>query len=220
MNRREPRREPTRRRRSGRTGAAEAAPAPGSTRERILDAAADVLNRKGYAGTRLGDIADLARLQAPTIYYYFPSREDLIQEVVQVGQRRVMARVEATLAELPPEAGPLDRIVAAVGAHLEVVLRESQYAAAAIRNAGQLPPSIREAQLLDQRRYGALWRGLVAAAVEAGEINPALDARAVRMLILGALNWAPEWWHADRGGGLGRTVATAQLFVRQGLAAP
>ena len=52
------------------------------TRERILDAAAHVLSRKGYAGTRLTDVADQAGLQAPAIYYYFPSREDLIEEVM------------------------------------------------------------------------------------------------------------------------------------------
>src|SRR4051794_35543136 len=47
------------------------------TRERILDAAAHVLSRKGYAGTRLGNIAEQAQLQAPAIYYYWPSREEL-----------------------------------------------------------------------------------------------------------------------------------------------
>ena len=57
---------------------------PGSksarTRDRILDAAAHVLSRKGYAGTRLTDVADRAAIQAPAIYYYFPSRDDLIEE--------------------------------------------------------------------------------------------------------------------------------------------
>ena len=35
------------------------------TRERILDAAAHVLSRKGYAGTRLSDVAEQAQIQAP-----------------------------------------------------------------------------------------------------------------------------------------------------------
>ncbi len=186
------------------------------TRERILDAAAEVLGRNGYAGTRLSDIAEIAQLQAPAIYYYFSSREDVIQEVVQVGLRRVMAHVQSSLDGLPAGASGLDRILAAVAAHLEVVLRDSQYAAAAIRNGGQLPPAIREVQLHDQRRYGDLWRTLIDAAVAAGEINPDLDPRAARMLIIGALNWAPEWWDPARGA-LADTVATAQLLVRHGL---
>jgi TetR/AcrR family transcriptional regulator, cholesterol catabolism regulator len=35
------------------------------TRQRILDAAAYVLSRKGYAGTRLSDVAGQAEIQAP-----------------------------------------------------------------------------------------------------------------------------------------------------------
>jgi hypothetical protein len=47
------------------------------TRERILYAAAHVLSRKGYAGTRPSDVADQAEIQTPAIYYYFASRDDL-----------------------------------------------------------------------------------------------------------------------------------------------
>lgn len=169
------------------------------TRERILDAAAEVLNRNGYAGTRLSDIAEIAQLQAPAIYYYFDSRDDVVQEVVQVGLRRVMAHVERSLAAMPADASGMDRILAAVTAHLEVVLRDSAYAAAAIRNAAQLPSSIREVQLVDQRRYGALWRSLIDDAIASGEIDTRLDPRAARMLVIGALNWAPEWWREERG---------------------
>jgi AcrR family transcriptional regulator len=190
-----------------------------ATRERILDATAEVLNATGYAGTRLSDIAELAGVQATAVYYYFGSRDEVIAETVQVGLRRVLAHVGDVLAALPPDTAPMDRISAAVAAHLEVTLRDSKYTAAAIRHASTLPPTIREAQLVDQRRYGALWRTLIDDAAEAGELNPALDAPAARMLVMGALNWAPEWWKPSRGS-LTRTITTAQLMVRQGLSAP
>jgi len=38
------------------------------TRERILDAAAKVLNRNGYAGTRLSDIAALAQAKEEALF--------------------------------------------------------------------------------------------------------------------------------------------------------
>ncbi len=206
---------------SGHTASTPESPGPGPTkstltRERILDAAAVVLNRRGYAGTRLSDIAEIAQLQAPAIYYYFPSRDDVIQEVVQVGLRRTMTHVRASLDALPDDASAMDRILTAVRAHLEVVLRDSEYSAAAIRNAAQLPEAIREVQLLDQRRYGALWRDLIEAGIRSGEIGSDLDPRAARMLVIGALNWAPEWWREERGA-LERTVRTAEILVRQGL---
>lgn len=190
-----------------------------ATRERILDATAEVLNAKGYAGARLSDIAELAGVQATAVYYYFGSRDDLVAETVQVGLRRVLAHVDEVLAALPKDTPPMDRITAAVGAHLEVTLQDSKYTAAAIRHASTLPPAIREAQLVDQRKYGGLWRSLIADATKAGQVNPALDPAAARMFVMGALNWAPEWWNPSRGS-LTRTIATAQLMVRQGLSSP
>ncbi|MEU7812827.1 TetR/AcrR family transcriptional regulator [Pseudonocardia sp. NPDC049154] len=201
----------------GPTSARRSASKSAQTRERILDAAAVVLNRNGYAGTRLSDIAEIAQLQAPAIYYYFSSRDEVIQEVVQVGLRRTMSHVRESLAALGEDASAMERILAAVRAHLEIVLRDSEYSAAAIRNAAQLPPAIREVQLLDQRRYGALWRDLVEAGLRTGEISVELDPRAARMLVIGALNWAPEWWREDRGS-LEDTIRTAVLLVRNGLA--
>ena len=82
------------------------------TRERILDAAAHVLSRKGYAGTRLSDVADQAEIQAPAIYYYFPSRDDLIEEVMWSGIAHIREHMTRVLAALPPHADPLDRIAA------------------------------------------------------------------------------------------------------------
>lgn len=186
------------------------------TRERILDAAAHVLSLKGYAGTRLSDIAEHAHLQAPAIYYYFPSREDVIEEVMWVGVARMRTHVRAALDALPPDAGPLDRIDVAVEAHLRYELEISDYTTAAIRNYGQLPEQIRSRALTEYSRYGDLWRALIADAKRAGELRDDLDPRVARMLILGALNWAAEWWNPRRGS-LRTVVHTAQSIVRHGL---
>ena len=58
------------------------------TRERLLDAAAKVFRDKGYAGARLADIAERAGMHTPGVYYYFPSKEDLVEEVLRVGVAR------------------------------------------------------------------------------------------------------------------------------------
>jgi AcrR family transcriptional regulator len=189
------------------------------TRERILDAAARVLAHQGYAGTRLSDIAELAHVQAPALYYYFASREELIEEVLTLGMTRALEHVNRALADLPPGTGTLDRICVAVGAHLEVVLRLSDYASAAIRYASTLPADMRERQLARQRGYTEVWRTLIEQARQAGEINPELDPRAARMLIIGALNSATEWYDPDRGP-LRKVIETAQLLTRHGLAGP
>jgi TetR/AcrR family transcriptional regulator, cholesterol catabolism regulator len=187
------------------------------TRERILDAAAHVLSRKGYAATRLTDVADQAEIQAPAIYYYFSSRDDLIEEVMWSGIRHMREHMAEILAALPSDAGPLERIDAAVEAHLRYSLEISDYTTASIRNAGQLPQSIRVRHTAEAARYGDMWRKLLQDAENAGLLRADLDAMSARMMVLGALNWAAEWWNPRRGS-LDAVVHTAQSMVRHGLA--
>ena len=187
------------------------------TRQRILDATAHVLSIKCYSGTRLSDIAEHAQVQAPAIYYYFPSREDVIEEVMWAGIARMRAHVKEVLAR-HADAKPLDRIDAAVEAHLRHELEISDYTRAAIRNAGQLPEKIQTRQLAEARKYAEIWRSLINDAVTAGDLRADLDPRAARLLILGALNWAAEWWNPRRGP-LDVIVHTAQSLVRHGLSA-
>ena len=202
--------------------AAGSAEEPGSksarTRERILDAAAHVLSRKGYAGTRLTDVADQAEIQAPAIYYYFPSRDDLIEEVMWSGIAHMRDHIAAVLAALPGGSGPLERIDAAVEAHLRYSLEISDYTTASIRNAGQVPEAIRIRYTAEAARYGEMWRALLGDAQSAGLLRADLEPMAARMMVLGALNWAAEWWNPRRGS-LDSVVRTAQSLVRHGLAA-
>lgn len=187
-----------------------------STRDRILAAAAKVLSVKGYSETRLGDIAGVAELRAPAVYYYFDSRESLIAEVMAVGQRRLREHVETALGALPADADPLDRICAAVGAHLQVELELSDFATAVTRNMGQLPDDVRGRLRAEGIEYTVLWRNLLDDARAAGVIRPDVDLRAARLLIMGALNWALEWWHPEHGP-LTEVIKTAQSLVRHGL---
>lgn len=205
----------SRKRRAAAAGA-DAGSKSARTRQRILDAAAHVLSRRGYAGTRLADVARAAGVAAPAIYYYFPSRDDLVEEVMWSGLARLREHVTRVLTALPPDAGPLDRIDAAVEAHLRYSLETSDYTAASIRNAGQVPESIAIRPTAEASRYGDMWRTLLQDADNAGLLRSDLDPTAARMMVLGALNWAAEWWNPRRGS-IEIVVRTAQSLVRHGL---
>ncbi|MGW4125317.1 TetR/AcrR family transcriptional regulator [Nocardia sp. NPDC004711] len=188
------------------------------TRKRILDAAAYILSRKGYAGARLSEVAERAELQAPAIYYYFPSRDDLVEEVMWSGIADMREHVSAILDTLPSKTPAIERIMVAVEAHLRHELEISDYTTASIRNAAQVPDSIRARQQAEETAYGRVWKKLFQDAAAAGELPGQLDLRTARMLILGALNWAAEWWTPEAGP-LDTVVQTAQTIVRCGLGA-
>jgi AcrR family transcriptional regulator len=189
-----------------------------ATRERILAAAAQVLSSKGYAGARQAEIAKVAGVHAPAVYYYFDSHEALISEVMAVGQSRLREHVQQALAALADDTDPMERICHAVAAHLEVALDLSPFATAVTRNLGQLPDSIRQRLRDESGAYVELWRNLLSDAKAAGLLCDGIDPRAARMLLMGALNAAPEWFNPGQGS-LADLIHTAQTLVRNGLAA-
>ncbi|MDN5914015.1 MAG: TetR/AcrR family transcriptional regulator [Pseudonocardia sp.] len=194
--------------------------APGSksaqTRGRLLDAAATVLARKGFTGSRLVDIAEQAQVRAPAIYYYFPSREDLIEEVMFVGAEAMRTHLADALAALPPGTSPTERIAAAVASHLHHELEISDYSRAIIRNGNQLPEQVGDRAMAEVAGYNEIWRGLVADLAAAGQLRSDLDPAVARMMVLGSLNWAVEWWAPERGP-IDELIRTAQSMVLHAL---
>jgi AcrR family transcriptional regulator len=189
------------------------------TRQRLISAAAATLSRLGYAGTRLVDVAEQAGLQAPAIYYYFESREKLIEEVMVVGTIQLRTFVEHALETAPPRATPLQRLDVIIDAHLRQLMAEPSFAHAVIRNIGQLPEAIRARQLVEERKYARIWRGVLRDASHDGSLRPGLNPDLAQALIVGTLNWATEWWSPNRGS-LETLIATAQSIIQHGVATP
>ena len=71
----------------GRTPGATAA----STKPRLLRAAADVFARRGYAGTRVSEIADAAGLSNGALYAYFGSKSDLLVDALRAHGQRMLS---------------------------------------------------------------------------------------------------------------------------------
>jgi TetR/AcrR family transcriptional regulator, cholesterol catabolism regulator len=186
------------------------------TRARILDAAAQVLSENGYAGLRLTDVAAEAEIQAPAIYYYYGSRDELIEEVMWAGIADVREHVAAALGALSDGTPPLEKLLVAAEAHLRHTLEISHYTTASIRNAGQVPQTIRKRQIREEERYGEIWRRLINDLAREGSLRPELDLYIAQMLVLGALNWTVEWWDPRRGS-VEAVVANAQTIIRHGI---
>ena len=54
-----------------------------AVRENILTIAQEIFSKFGYKKTTLDDIANAVRKGKSSLYYYFSSKEDLFQEVIQ-----------------------------------------------------------------------------------------------------------------------------------------
>lgn len=64
-------------------GASRARPAPVPPIDRICDAALELFVRKGYRATTIDEIARRVRLTKGGVYYYFGSKAELLDEIVE-----------------------------------------------------------------------------------------------------------------------------------------
>lgn len=187
------------------------------TRERILDAAATEFRLRGYSGARLADIAERIGMKAGSLYYHFESREALVEAVMERGIARTQTALEDRLASLPPGADHLMRLEAAIETHLTLLLQQGDTASATIKLIWQVPDDVRERAVSRQRAYGAIWQRLLADARRAGAIRKDVDLSVARMAILGALNWALDWYKPQRGAPkrIARDIAAMVLYGLQ-----
>ncbi|NCT96672.1 MAG: TetR/AcrR family transcriptional regulator [Comamonadaceae bacterium] len=156
----------------------------------LLDAAARLFARHGYAATSMRDIAVEIKMLPGSLYYHFPSKEDLLLAVYQAG---VIELEKAATEAVAKETDPWDRLEAMCKAHLETVLRDSDYAQVLIR---VLPDDIPQAadRLRELRdSYEQFFRQVVAQL----PLPAGTDRRALRLMLMGALNWAALWFDPD-----------------------
>jgi AcrR family transcriptional regulator len=82
------------------------APERPGKRERLVASAADLLHRQGVQRTTLAEIAHGADVPAGNVYYYFKTRDELVQAVIE----SQVQEVEALLAQLDARATPKARL--------------------------------------------------------------------------------------------------------------
>lgn len=153
------------------------------------------MNQKGLVVMSLQSLADDLGLQTASFYYYFASKDALIEEVMRIGLDLVYQEVKSTIESLGPEISHREKIRAAIKSHLRSILTQGDYASAQLRNFPMAPESVRAKSLALRRQYGELWRHLLGEAQRAGELRPDADLTIIRLGLIGAMNWATEWFN-------------------------
>ncbi|MHA6758416.1 TetR family transcriptional regulator [Streptacidiphilus sp. PAMC 29251] len=81
------------------------------TRQRILDAAAEVFAEHGYSGASMRDIAERLGITKAALYYHFASKEDLLDGLVQPAVQALTDYAQAAESGLHSPAEMLHRFL-------------------------------------------------------------------------------------------------------------
>ena len=170
----------------------------------VLDAAARLFAGKGYSATSMREIAEACDMLPGSLYYHFAAKEDLLAAVYEAGVRALIDAVRAAIAR---QRAPWARLQAACAAHLETVLRRSDYAQVLVRVLPSDVPGAAARLKALRAEYERQFRELVGAL----PLPADSDRRVMRLMLLGALNWSCFWFDA-RGRETPRSLA--RKFVK------
>src|SRR5215813_12622570 len=80
-------------------------------RQKILGAASELFGANPYDSVQMRDVAARAEVGKPTLYRYFPSKEELFLEVFKSGLDRLESEIASILAAQEPPRKALERLL-------------------------------------------------------------------------------------------------------------
>jgi AcrR family transcriptional regulator len=155
----------------------------GCTRQRLLDAATQLLSEGGYGAAPVGAIAERAGLSMGALYRHFPSKAELFVEVFRSAAQRDLA----AFGDLDADTRPVDLLMVGINTYARRMLANRRLAWALVHEP--VDPLVDAERLLYRREYTRLVVRLLRQAVDQQEV-PYQDTAISAAAITGALSEA------------------------------
>lgn len=165
------------------------------SRQQVLEAAIQVLGRKGFASTSVQDIAEEAKLSKGAVHYHFASKDELIQCVLD---QCCDALVSDARKIWETDTAPIDRIRRSMASLWESRRRRLEFRvlldlmAQGLHDKALVPPV---AAMLQQKRAEMLKE--IRAVLEASGLRPKVDPEVFPHLVLGIIDGLAIHNHFD-----------------------
>jgi TetR/AcrR family transcriptional regulator, cholesterol catabolism regulator len=164
-------------------------------RAEIVRAAADVFREKGYAKTKLVDVANKVDSDRASVYYYFGSKEELFQEciteTVVINLRRAK---EINSKDLSPREKLQELIAMLVASQVEhypymYVYMQEDMARVASQDAEWAKTMVKNTHRME--RY---FLDIVDEGIKDGSFRSDLSKTLIANSIFGMTQWTHRWW--------------------------
>jgi TetR/AcrR family transcriptional regulator len=145
------------------------------TRAEIVAAAERHFAERGYEAARLEDIAADVGIRRAAIFYHFGDKAELYAAVIE--------DVFGSLAALPAEGRPCDRLEASLVGWIDTIARRPTIARLILREAASVQPGV-SSPFVDAGRAPVAWfQAVIQEGIESGELAPRIDPHRFMSLI-------------------------------------
>jgi AcrR family transcriptional regulator len=169
------------------------------TRQGLLDAALHVFCRKGYAETRLEDVAEEAKVTRGAIYHHFGGKEELYLALVEERFSRALQMLQEIMQQ--PDA-PLKKIRTLMVRSLEYLEEDPDYRIVQeliLFKTAYVPELAQSMQqkVKNTRDFVTYLAHLVKLGQEEGVFRPEINNQTAAVAALGLINGVMTTWLMD-----------------------
>jgi TetR/AcrR family fatty acid metabolism transcriptional regulator len=166
----------------------------------ILEAALRVFAESGFHTSTVDKVAEVAGIAKGTVYLYFHSKNELMDELVSGRIARLTSLVEEATAqsvdELTGEA-VLAALAGIVKAHFAFYSTERQFLTFLAGQIGMLGPNLSTAVLDGTQLLTARVETMLEQAMAMGKVRRATDARTMAFALMGMVHAVAYTWLMD-----------------------
>jgi AcrR family transcriptional regulator len=165
-------------------------------RRRVLEAALRLFAVQGFHGSSMRELAAVAEMQPSALYVHFPSKEQLLAELVRVGHEAHHDALRAAL--LDAGSDPVAQVTALVRVHVRMHATYPELAIVVNTEMGALSKELVAPGMALRKQGAALLRDVVERGTTMGRFSPP-DAAAATAAIAAMGLRIPYWYSPDAG---------------------
>jgi AcrR family transcriptional regulator len=160
------------------------------TRQRLFEAAVELIAEQGFSATTVDDIALRAGVAKGTVYYNFKSKTDLFEELLRYGIGLLTDEFRNAVEGLPPR----EAVAALVRSQLEYIRRYRAFAQLLLSEMWRTNREWQQTLVLLREQAIGVIAETVQAGVDSGDLPADLDVRVASSALFGVgLVVAVDW---------------------------
>ncbi|MFI6072937.1 TetR/AcrR family transcriptional regulator [Actinoplanes sp. NPDC051343] len=160
------------------------------TRQKLYEAAVELIAEQGFSATTVEDIALRAGVAKGTVYYNFKSKTDLFEELLRHGIGLLTDAFREAVAGRPPR----EAVAALVRTQLEYIQRYRAFAQLLLSEMWRTNREWQQTLILLREQAIGVIASTLQAGVDSGDLPPELDVRVSSSALFGVgLVVAVDW---------------------------
>jgi AcrR family transcriptional regulator len=164
-------------------------------RQRIIDTAADLFQKRGYSSTTLDDVAKELGVSKAALYHYVSSKDELLSIIYAHTVKNIfMGTTEILGMDLPPE----EKLRLFVRNHIKnIIIKSLPMFFVFFSEENHLSEKDYQKIRKEKRKYNRILEEIIKEGMSKGIFNKG-DVKLHSYAILGMCNWIYKWYKADQ----------------------